>query len=317
MKRILGVLGVFVLAATVWASDPWKDKKPADWSEKDLQKFLVKSPWVKTVPMQFDPSRMGNAGGRGNRGGGGYGGGMGGGDLSGVGGMGGGRGMGGGGSYGNPPMSGGGPGGGGGGMGGGGGYGGGGYGGMGPGTGGPANVNMPEVTVRWESAPLVRDAAGRSESKEFNDAVAGFVKDYYVISVVSTGAGGMRGFRGGEGGPGVPGQASGSASGAPGGGWGPPGGKTPTKEQMEAFQKAMNQRAIAVTTLKHGGEAIHPDRVETFHSGEKNASFYLYPRKLELEKSKEELAFETAMGPMVIKTKFNLKDMAQSSEPGL
>jgi len=73
MKASVLVFGGLALAATVWAGDPWKDKKPADWSDKDVQKFLTKSPWSKTVPMTFDSS--GGRGGRGAGGGGGYGGG--------------------------------------------------------------------------------------------------------------------------------------------------------------------------------------------------------------------------------------------------
>ena len=67
-KRILIVrndrIGDVVL--TLGAGDVWKEKKPADWPQKDLQKFLTKSAWSKTVPMQMDPSRMN--GGRGSRG---------------------------------------------------------------------------------------------------------------------------------------------------------------------------------------------------------------------------------------------------------
>ena len=63
MKGSIWLWGGLALAATGWAGDPWKDKKPADWSDKDLQKFLNKSPWAKTVPMQFDSNRAGRGGG--------------------------------------------------------------------------------------------------------------------------------------------------------------------------------------------------------------------------------------------------------------
>jgi hypothetical protein len=33
------------------ANDPWKDKDPQDWDEKDVQKILADSPWAK--PFQF------------------------------------------------------------------------------------------------------------------------------------------------------------------------------------------------------------------------------------------------------------------------
>ena len=46
-------LFVVVNLATVAAraNDPWKDKDPQDWDEKDVQKILTDSPWSK--PFQF------------------------------------------------------------------------------------------------------------------------------------------------------------------------------------------------------------------------------------------------------------------------
>lgn len=32
-----------------WAGDPWKEKSPAEWTQKDVQKILLKSPWVKNI----------------------------------------------------------------------------------------------------------------------------------------------------------------------------------------------------------------------------------------------------------------------------
>jgi hypothetical protein len=40
------------------------------------------------------------------------------------------------------------------------------------------------LAIRWESAALVRDALMRIESTEYNDALARFSRDYYVIAVV-------------------------------------------------------------------------------------------------------------------------------------
>ena len=54
MKSSAWLIGGLVLAAMLWAGDVWKDKKPVDWPQKDLQKFLTKSAWSKTVPMQMD-----------------------------------------------------------------------------------------------------------------------------------------------------------------------------------------------------------------------------------------------------------------------
>jgi hypothetical protein len=167
--------------------------------------------------------------------------------------------------------------------------------------GGDQSENMPTAVVRWESAPLVRDAQARSESKEFVDAVAGFAKDYYIVSVTTVGPQ-RRGPRG-EGGENE-------------GGWG---GQNPdqTPEQREERRKAMDARMIAATSLTHGGQPVNPERVESVTGSSGRVRLFLFPRSLDLDKSTDELNFQTAMGPMAIKTKFNLKDMSQSSEPGL
>jgi hypothetical protein len=83
-----------IVAATLvsvgWASDAWKDKKPADWTQKQMDKFMTNSPWSNTVePSSNLPMDSGSPGGPG---GGGYGGG----GMGGGGGRGGGGGMGGG-----------------------------------------------------------------------------------------------------------------------------------------------------------------------------------------------------------------------------
>ena len=181
-------------------------------------------------------------------------------------------------------------------MGGGGGYGGG-------AGGADSSDNTPAAVVRWESAPLVRAAEARSESKEFNDAVAGFAKDYYVVSVSSMGAERRGGWGVGGGGEGE-------------GGWGAPNADQ-TPEQVETRRKAMDARLIAVTSLTRAGQPIAPERVESVKGSGGRVRLFLFPRTLALDKSTEELAFQTALGPMAVKTKFNLKDMSQSSAPGL
>jgi hypothetical protein len=86
---MVGVVAAATMVSVAWASDAWKDKKPADWSPKQMDKFMTSSPWSNTVqPSSNLPMDTGAAPGPG---GGGYGGGMGGG-----GGRGGGGGMGGG-----------------------------------------------------------------------------------------------------------------------------------------------------------------------------------------------------------------------------
>ena len=70
MKRILSLLVVGALSGgTLWAADPWKsNKKYTDWSEKEIQKVLKKSPWAKTVTLTFlskSEFRLGAGGGAG------------------------------------------------------------------------------------------------------------------------------------------------------------------------------------------------------------------------------------------------------------
>ena len=94
------------------ATDFWNRTSPADWSQREIQDFLTKSPWVHYFRDIRVPS---DAVGRGGR---------------------------------------------------------------------RALVSSPDVVIRWESAALVRAALARIESKEYNDALAGFSKDYYVIAVI-------------------------------------------------------------------------------------------------------------------------------------
>ena len=43
----------FVAAAYGWAKDFWNDKKPADWTEDEIQQMLTRSPWAKDASI-FD-----------------------------------------------------------------------------------------------------------------------------------------------------------------------------------------------------------------------------------------------------------------------
>ena len=185
-------------------------------------------------------------------------------------------------------------------MGGGGGRGGGGgYGGRGTGAEGGgmegAGGGMPELpaaVVRWESAALVREANARAESKEFNEAVAGFSKDYYVISVTTVGPERQGGWQGGP--------------------------RQEDPQQAEERHAQMQARLVASTVLRRGGsESRAPERVETLKDSNGRVLLFLFPRALALENGEKDLSFETVMGPMMIKTKFNLKEMAQGSIQGL
>ena len=48
----------------------------------------------------------------------------------------------------------------------------------------PQSVPAGTLAIRWESAPLVREALIRVESSEYNDALARLSRDYYVLAVV-------------------------------------------------------------------------------------------------------------------------------------
>jgi len=153
---------------------------------------------------------------------------------------------------------------------------------------------MPAAVVRWESAPLVREANARTETKEFNDAVAGFAKDYYVISVTTMAPERQGGWQGG------------------------PGGAQQDPQQAEERRKQMQARVLETTRLHSGsGEPRAPERVESLKGGGGRVMLFLFPRALALENGDKDVSFETALGPMVIKTKFNLKEMSQGSIQGL
>jgi len=50
--KFIGIL--LVCALCVFAGDPWDDKEPKSWSEKDVDKILYSSPWGKKVPTKME-----------------------------------------------------------------------------------------------------------------------------------------------------------------------------------------------------------------------------------------------------------------------
>jgi hypothetical protein len=50
---------VFTMPALLFAGEFWQDKKPSDWSEKDVKRLLTKSPWAKEGTVEFNMERMG------------------------------------------------------------------------------------------------------------------------------------------------------------------------------------------------------------------------------------------------------------------
>lgn len=69
--RLVTLSAILLLAASVWAGDPWKDKPYTQWDEKDVKKVLLDSPWAKEVIVaaRWRPGKGG--GGSGSGGGGG------------------------------------------------------------------------------------------------------------------------------------------------------------------------------------------------------------------------------------------------------
>lgn len=72
-KIVIFVLSVLVLLTlTLWAAEPWKDKKYTEWSEKEAEQILERSPWATavTIPTGMsstsDRGQGSGAGGRGS-----------------------------------------------------------------------------------------------------------------------------------------------------------------------------------------------------------------------------------------------------------
>jgi len=54
MRRMVWTVGFLTLSLAMWAGDFWKDKKPEEWSASEVQAFLGKSPWAKTVELEYN-----------------------------------------------------------------------------------------------------------------------------------------------------------------------------------------------------------------------------------------------------------------------
>jgi hypothetical protein len=135
---------VFAIPVLLLAGDFWKEKKPADWSEKEAKKMTERSPWAHETTPKMEGGMAtgmpsGGGGGR-SKGGGAPGGDMGGGGVrGGAGGVWGGAGM---------------------------------------------TPSIPAVHVRWESALPVREAFGRLDVQNpFPKELAEKAANYYVVTV--------------------------------------------------------------------------------------------------------------------------------------
>jgi hypothetical protein len=63
LRRLFAFMTVFLLAANLFAGDPWKDKPYKQWDDKDIRKILFESPWAKQVTVNANWK----SGGRGAR----------------------------------------------------------------------------------------------------------------------------------------------------------------------------------------------------------------------------------------------------------
>ena len=62
--------GLALSAGALAPAEFWNDKQPADWSEKEVQRLLTKSPWAKEVAAEMNFAGMGMPPGGGPMGGG-------------------------------------------------------------------------------------------------------------------------------------------------------------------------------------------------------------------------------------------------------
>jgi hypothetical protein len=77
------------------------------------------------------------------------------------------------------------------------------------------------------------------------------------------------------------------------------------------------QRMIEATTLRNkSGETVHPERVSWQETPAGRVALFLFPRSA-LKPEDKDVAFATALGPMVIQAKFAPKDMLARGEPAL
>ncbi len=267
-------------AALLVAANTWESKDYTQWSGEDVNHVLTDSPWAKKAVVSFD--RSGGGGGRRGGGMGMPGGGMGmpGGGMGmpgGGGGMpgGGGMGMPGGGGMGMP--------GGGGGMGRGG--------GMGPGMGGDRN---PIGTVQWQSALPVQQALLRSK---FPDKTPGpgdpnYTLDApqkdYVIAVSGLRMPLRR-------------QESDDSSSDP---------DSPDSSRPAPNPDRMRSQLMGTSHLVVKNHApIDAEDVKIDISAPENPILIYFPRTQAIGLDDKEVTFETALGPMKVERKFNVKDM--------
>jgi hypothetical protein len=149
--------------------------------------------------------------------------------------------------------------------------------------------------VRWESAPLLRHALGRIESKAYTDALASLSRDYYVIAVVSEES---------------PSANDGDVSSQ----WGP--------EQLEKRRQEKQTGPFKRTgLLKHADQTISPASIVSGKISQGWVDLFLFSRTLAFETRTGNLEFNAAfpagMGRASFRVNFSLKDLTEGSERGL
>lgn len=236
LLRTAGVIALISGSAILLAGEFWQDKQPSDWTDKDIQRLVTKSPWAKEASLSSNPDRMAGMGRRGGMGGGG-------------GRMGGGMG--------------------------------------GPGMGGPrgegrsGSRSAPQLTVRWDSAAPVREAAAKGQPDAQAKKVAEWAREFYVVTI--TGMPMMQGRGRGEG--------------------------QPESDSDRVAHAEDRLKDVTVLKLKGSGGSIAPARVEVTGAAGGRVIALLFPRSETISLDDKEVDFETLMGPREVKLKFTLKDM--------
>jgi hypothetical protein len=170
----------------------------------------------------------------------------------------------------------------------------------GPGMGGPGGgpgrsegdqeMSPPKATIRWVSATPLQEAIAKGGSGFDPKAVADWSKEYYVIAVSGLGMGPRGGRR----------------RGVENFGDRPPRDPERMKQMRERMQERMKQATALHLT---GQDAIAPARIEMVEGDQGRITVFLFPRTRAISADDKEVSFETAMGPLEVKTKFVLKDM--------
>jgi hypothetical protein len=236
LVRTAAVIALISGSAFLLAGEFWQDKQPSDWTDKDIQRLVSKSPWAKEASLSSNPDRMAGMGRRGGMGGGGgrMGGGMGGPGMGGA-----------------------------------------------RGEGRSGSRSAPQLTVRWDSAAPLREAAAKGQPDAQAKKVAEWAREFYVVTI--TGMPMMQGRGRGEGQP-----ESGS-------------------DRVAHVEDRLKD--VTVLKLKGSGGSIAPARVEVTDAAGGRVIALLFPRSERISLDDKEVDFETLMGPREVKVKFTLKDM--------